>query len=102
VRAGQLLDRPPEEETLSSDLLGMMHRPGWWALARCRAMGAGLSVFFPITSGGAAGQEAERRAKAICRDCPVRRPCLETAEQGDLTGIFGGTTTQERRRARRP
>jgi WhiB family transcriptional regulator, redox-sensing transcriptional regulator len=62
-------------------------------------------LFFPISSTGPAlGQIA--KAKAICGECPVRRPCLEFALAHDLVhGIWGGTTPQDRqawRRGRRP
>ncbi|MCM1968003.1 WhiB family transcriptional regulator [Streptomyces sp. G1] len=36
-------------------------------------------------------------AKALCRQCPVRRTCLDAAlENGDRDGIRGGTTEEER------
>lgn len=48
----------------------------------------------------------DRRAKAVCGECPVRRPCLEFALDHDLVhGIWGGTTPQDRqawRGGRRP
>lgn len=38
------------------------------------------------------------RAKAICRVCPVREECLETALAiKEPYGIWGGLTEQERR-----
>jgi Transcription factor WhiB len=39
------------------------------------------------------------RAKAICRICPVRMPCLQWAvENGEKNGIWGGMTSEERTR----
>ena len=62
-------------------------------------------LFFPISSTGPA-REQIAKAKAICGECPVRRPCLEFALDHDLVhGIWGGTTPQDRqarRRGRRP
>ena len=43
-----------------------------------------------------------RAAKSICAVCPVREECLRYAlERPDLDGIWGGTTTSERRQLRR-
>lgn len=42
-------------------------------------------------------QEMERKAKAICKGCPVQVPCLRHAlarPEGD--GIWGGMTSRER------
>lgn len=40
-------------------------------------------------------------AKAICRRCPVLDECKEYAlSNPDLVGVWGGTTTMERNRAR--
>lgn len=47
----------------------------------------------------------QRRAKVICRTCPVRHDCLEYAlTTGQQWGVWGGLTSKERdlvRRARR-
>lgn len=41
-------------------------------------------------------------AKRICAGCPARLPCLEFAVANvDLTGIWAGTTTQQRGRMRK-
>lgn len=43
-----------------------------------------------------------QKAKAICKDCPVMVPCLEEAlEDPSITGIWGGTTGNERRLIRK-
>lgn len=42
----------------------------------------------------------ERKAKQICRTCPVKEPCLEFAMKHDERGIWGGTTDRERNRLR--
>ncbi len=41
------------------------------------------------------------RAKAVCRDCPVWRECLEWAIASGSTGIWGGTTVHERKKIAR-
>lgn len=35
-----------------------------------------------------------------CRECPVKAACLEFALTWDMVGVWGGTTTPERRRIR--
>jgi WhiB family redox-sensing transcriptional regulator len=42
-------------------------------------------------------------ARAICRTCPVVNECLEYAltQEFNPDGIWGGTSTQDRRRIRR-
>jgi WhiB family redox-sensing transcriptional regulator len=42
------------------------------------------------------------QAKAVCATCQVRRSCLEYAVgRGHLTGVWGGTTEEERQVLRR-
>jgi WhiB family redox-sensing transcriptional regulator len=68
-------------------------------LAACRA--AEPDLFFPVAAAGPAVAQVVA-AKAVCRACPVRAECLSYAEQtGQGHGIWGGTTEEERRRARR-
>ncbi len=40
-------------------------------------------------------------ARALCRACPHRRPCLEYALANDVSGIWGGTTGKERLQIRK-
>jgi WhiB family redox-sensing transcriptional regulator len=58
-------------------------------------------LFYPIaTPIIAAGQTSE--ARRICAVCQVRRQCLDYAmETREAHGIWGGTTPEERSRARR-
>jgi transcription factor WhiB len=39
-------------------------------------------------------------AKAICKGCPLREPCLREAMDGEYWGVWGGTTYLERRAMR--
>lgn len=70
-----------------------------------REAGACLSadpdLFFPLTSRGpAAGQIS--RALRVCANCAVRQQCLDFAlRMNEAEGIWGGTTPEERIRARR-
>jgi WhiB family redox-sensing transcriptional regulator len=58
-------------------------------------------LFFPVSTAGPAQRQVDE-AKRICQACPVRTPCLAWAlGQGDSSGIWGGTTEDERRAIRR-
>jgi hypothetical protein len=46
---------------------------------------------------GAQAEAARARARAVCRRCPLQRPCLLSAiEAKEPMGIRGGLTAQER------
>ncbi|MFB7782219.1 WhiB family transcriptional regulator [Streptomyces vinaceus] len=68
----------------------------WQDRAACRSTPhhrVDLCLFFPEPD------ETDRihAAKALCRQCPVRRTCLDAAlENGDREGIRGGMTEEER------
>lgn len=62
-------------------------------------------LFFPITEKrGRDGRDNAdvQEAKAICRRCPVTGDCLTWAlTSGQDSGIWGATTSDERREMRR-
>jgi WhiB family redox-sensing transcriptional regulator len=65
----------------------------WRQYARC--LGADPEIFYPNSE----DDEAAEPAKAICRVCPVREPCLEHAITArEKQGVWGGLTERERRR----
>ena len=67
------------------------HALSWQDAAACAS--ADPDAFFPEQGG------STRLAKAVCRACPVRRPCLEYAlASNEQFGIYGGLTERERRR----
>ncbi|MFD7136303.1 WhiB family transcriptional regulator [Streptomyces sp. NPDC059894] len=71
----------------------------WREHAACRDEDPDL--FFPIGTSGPALLQTEQ-AKAVCRRCPAREPCLEWALETDQTlGVWGGTSETERRALRR-
>ncbi|MFF3849194.1 WhiB family transcriptional regulator [Streptomyces sp. NPDC002328] len=71
----------------------------WRQHAVCRHEDPDL--FFPIGTTGPALLQTEQ-AKAVCRRCPVREPCLEWAMETDQTlGVWGGTSETERRSLKR-
>lgn len=86
LNAGHLLSL-----TLASD--------EWRQYAACRDTNPDL--FFPVgTTGPAIEQIAS--AKAICAECPAREDCLEYAlATNQDSGIWGGTSEEERRVLRR-
>lgn len=68
----------------------------WQLRASCRS--ADAAIFYPPNeSRGDLREGIETEAKAVCRDCPVRRQCRDHAlEAGEPYGIWGGTTPKER------
>ena len=71
----------------------------WRRLAVCRDTDPEL--FFPIGTTGQALLQITR-AKQVCCDCPVKDDCLDFAmETNQDTGIWGGTSEEERRQMRR-
>jgi WhiB family transcriptional regulator, redox-sensing transcriptional regulator len=70
----------------------------WRTRAACQPYGSEL--FFPANSDFRNSEVG--RAKAICRDCPVRGECLQAAmDGGEKIGIWGGFTPEERTRLHR-
>lgn len=70
----------------------------WQDKAACR--GPNTSIFFPPPQFERKDDKdlRERRAKAICGSCPVRRSCLEYALRiREPHGIWGGLNEAERR-----
>jgi WhiB family transcriptional regulator, redox-sensing transcriptional regulator len=67
----------------------------WRHVSRCAH--ASPDDFFPVGHGPAA-QRQVARAKQVCAECPVRRPCLAWALDHDVReGVFGGLDEDERR-----
>jgi WhiB family redox-sensing transcriptional regulator len=67
----------------------------WRDLAACRDEDPEL--FFPIGTAGPARDQI-KRARAVCRRCPVVDECLLWAlTAGQAEGIWGGLTAEERR-----
>ncbi|MBA2625309.1 MAG: WhiB family transcriptional regulator [Acidimicrobiia bacterium] len=72
---------------------------GWRTDAECQS--ADSALFFPVGSTGSALRQIEA-AKAVCRRCPVREPCLAFAlRTRQDAGVWGGHTEEERRTLRR-
>lgn len=54
-------------------------------------------LFFPIGSTGPAARQVEQ-AKVVCGRCPAVAACLSWAiETGQDSGVWGGTSEEERR-----
>jgi len=72
----------------------IMKGSGWIEKAKCR--GTDPDLFFPERG------ESTKEAKSVCRDCPIKRECLEYAVQGvEKFGIWGEMSERERRTVRR-
>jgi WhiB family redox-sensing transcriptional regulator len=70
----------------------------WMKSAACRDQN---TADFFILRGDPQQRVKRVRAYAICRDCPVKRDCLDYAVVNHELGIWGGTTDRERRIIRR-
>jgi WhiB family redox-sensing transcriptional regulator len=71
----------------------------WRAASAC--LNADLDMFFPVAVGTAASKQVSL-ALRICQGCAVRQQCLDFAiRSGEKDGIWGGTTPEQRVRARR-
>lgn len=69
----------------------------WQMRAACRNLDNTM-FFHPERERGSAKTDRERRAKAICRSCPVIEQCLRHALRVDEPyGVWGGTSASERR-----
>ena len=71
----------------------------WRKDAICRDTDPDL--FFPVGTTGYALVQIDR-AKQVCGECPVSDDCLQYAiETNQDSGIWGGTSEEERRQIRR-
>lgn len=71
----------------------------WRAAGAC--LTADPDLFFPTAVGTIASKQIAR-AQRICARCPVRQQCLDFAMSArEVTGVWGGTTPEERIRALR-
>lgn len=70
----------------------------WHDDALCRNPDYDNRWWFPDKGGRHADVE---RAKAVCKKCPVRFPCLTYGTQYGEHGIWGGLTMEQRVRFRR-
>jgi WhiB family transcriptional regulator, redox-sensing transcriptional regulator len=74
-------------------------RTNWRDHAACRPLDPDL--FFPVSTSGASLTDIEA-AKRVCQRCPVAAACLRLAlDLGQVSGVWGGTTEEERGALRR-
>jgi WhiB family redox-sensing transcriptional regulator len=84
---------------LASSLTLANAQYGWRRHAICRDTDPDL--FFPVGTTGQALVQIDR-AKDVCDQCTVKVDCLEFAlETNQDSGIWGGTSEEERRKLRR-
>lgn len=106
IRKGNLLDEPRQ---VASPQLATLADLEWMVKGSCASMPLGEvdELFFDAQKAGRPrnGEVAETfaEAKNICRECPVRRQCLDYAlrmEQGlgkvIRKGVYGGMDGEER------
>lgn len=79
-----------------SELWDLKEPRDWVSRGNC--IGVDTNIFF--------SDARVEEAKAICKYCPVREQCLEYVlrverEIGHRSGVYGGTTAQERQQYRR-
>jgi WhiB family redox-sensing transcriptional regulator len=66
-------------------------RPRWQRDALCKDHDT--NIFYPAPG----DVELLRKAKGICKECPVRQNCLEYAlDNSERFGIWGGKSARER------
>lgn len=71
----------------------------WMDDGKC--IGTDPAVFFPEPGKGVPIKLAVAQAKSICRDCPVRRVCLEYALANHIDhGVWGGMSERGRKALR--
>jgi WhiB family redox-sensing transcriptional regulator len=74
-------------------------RTNWRDHAACSRLDPDL--FFPVSTKGTSLTDIEV-AKRVCQRCPVTTVCLRWAlHLGQVSGVWGGTTEEERRALRR-
>ena len=93
---------PPSAERIAQKVASTPNTTSdlaWRSTASC--CDTDPDLFFPIgTTGIALEQVAE--AKTVCNSCPAQLACLEFALRTNQdTGIWGGTSEEERRQLRR-
>ena len=85
--------------TQSRSLSLSIERDDWRENSACRDTDPDL--FFPVGTTGPAIEQIET-AKAVCRACDVQKSCLDYAlTTNQDSGIWGGTSEEERRALRR-
>ena len=81
----------------ATEFLASLNREPWMRHALCARVGG--DFWFP-DKGGVSREES--MAKAICRKCPVRLPCLQYAmDNGETEGVYGGLSPRDRDQLRR-
>ncbi|AEA29059.1 WhiB family transcriptional regulator [Pseudonocardia dioxanivorans] len=79
----------------------VLHAPAWGPqhTTPCQAE---PELFFPVSEDGPQSIAQIAKAKRLCRGCSRVADCLQDAlDEGHDHGIWGGTTTAERRVIRR-
>jgi WhiB family transcriptional regulator, redox-sensing transcriptional regulator len=90
----KLLPNVPARPRLDRAGVARLTEGNWWIRAACQS--AEPDLFFPISSAGRSLEQVAE-AKAVCARCLVRRQCLAFAlRTGQMHGVWGGMTEEER------
>jgi WhiB family redox-sensing transcriptional regulator len=85
---------------VSAELVPLAALWDWQHEGLCRTSSPEL-FFHPEGERGPARRWRQRRAKAVCQECPVLLQCRRHALQvGEPYGVWGGMTEEEREVAR--
>lgn len=72
--------------------------PAWHARALCNGMQP--DIWYPAATGSTPRTQAVVEARRICRQCPVRRECLDDAiATRQQWGIWGGQDFEGKRKS---
>ena len=67
-------------------------------LAQCAVVNADPEIFFMDDKDEPNYNKIKTEfARNICHQCPIREQCLEFAYKEEMEGVWGGTTTKERK-----
>lgn len=70
----------------------LFEQPEWVRFGACAQPDVDPEIFFPSR-----GRDTTAEAKAVCRECLLRRTCLEWALNSHIAfGVVGGLSPRER------
>ena len=89
--------KSPHSSALASKVTRALEHAAWMDEAACRDYS--VDLWYGADSERLEDREVRvEQARAVCRRCPVRQECLETAiDNREPYGVWGGHTTSERK-----
>jgi len=93
---------PGEPDYYGLPDLAVLPSQDWLPRAKCSVNRRHTDFFFPVARGAEGLSVAIAEVKAYCRNCPVKKECLEWALAADCnSGMFGGKSEAEIRKIRK-